>query len=398
MVLFTGKGGVGKTSVAAATAACLAAEGRRVLVTSTDPAHSLSDVLGQPLGDRPSVVADEGSGRLLAQQLDPRVRLERHWRQLRSYLVGALARGGLGELEAEELLLLPGTDELLGLLELRDQAASGAFDVICVDCAPTAETLTLLALPDTIRWYADQLLGRGNGLLRALGPLLRGAVPDAAVPDAPALDELDRLGVALGDVHELLLDTSRTSIRLVANAERLVVAETERLATSLSILGYAIDAVVVNRLLPEAVTDPLLLAWKERQDLVMAGLRDGFAPVPVLTAPLEPDEPVGAQALRSLGARLYEGCDPAEVLHRGRTVSVEQDGDAMVLRLLVPFASRDDVALRRRGPRLTVEAGRVRRHVDLPAALQRRTIGGARVQDGELSIRFVDAPVVTGAT
>jgi arsenite/tail-anchored protein-transporting ATPase len=390
VLLFTGKGGVGKTSVAAATAVRAASRGARVLVTSTDPAHSLADALDRPLGDAATPVDLAVGGSLDAQQIDAQQRLERHWREVRDYLVSLLSWGGVGEVEAEELVLLPGLDELFALIDLRSQVRSGRYDLVVVDCAPTAETLRLLGLPDALRWYVDRVLGPGRRLARAMRPLARsrgtGGVP---VPEDDVFSAVDRVNADLAAVHALLQDPSRSSVRLVVNAERLVVAETQRTATALSLFGYGIDAVVVNRLLPDAITDPYLERWKARQAGHLATVREAFGPTPVLTAPLFDDELDGAEGLARLGAAVYGDLDPAAVLGDDRPVAIVADGDDQVLRVALPFAVKEDVDLHRRGTDLHLSVAGVRRTVSLPAALRRREIGGARFADGHLEVRFV---------
>ena len=390
VVLFTGKGGVGKTTCAAATAARAAASGQRVLITSTDPAHSLGDAFDAVIGDRPTTV-----GPLLdAQQIDAQSRLEEHWHDIRDYLVQLLAWGGLGEVQAQELVLVPGFDELFALLDLQQQVARGAYDLVVVDCAPTAETLRLLALPDALRWYVDKLVGPGRRMARAVRPLASrvGGVP---VPEDDVFGAVERLQATLAAVHDLLQDPDRSSVRLVVNPERMVVNEAMRTATSLSLFGYSVDAVIANRLLPDAVTDPWLARWKQRHAEHLATIRDGFAPTPVLTAPLFDDELVGPQALAALGATLYGDHDPAAVLWRGEGLQVHTTGDGFLLTMPLPFASRDDLDLHRRATELHVRVGGMKRTVPLPAALRSASVRGARLADGRLEVRFTPAAAAT---
>jgi arsenite/tail-anchored protein-transporting ATPase len=400
VLLFTGKGGVGKTSVAAATAVRAAGRGARVLVTSTDAAHSLADALGRPLGDEPTEVP-VGGGRLRAQQIDAQARLERHWREIRDYLVALLAWGGAGNVEAEELLLLPGLDELFALIDLNAQVAEGAYDLIVVDCAPTAETLRLLSLPEALRWYVDRMLVPSRRMARAVRPLTRGlgmAGEALPLPDDEVFGAVERVHGDLAEVHALLRDPERSSVRLVVNAERLVVAETQRMATSLSLFGYGVDAVAVNRLLPEAVTDPYLADHKRRQAEHLADVHAAFGPTPVLTAPLLPGEVVGPDALAELATALYGDLDERAVLHLDRPVRVVEDGEDRLLQVDLPFTGRDEVDLNRRGAELHLRVGGVRRTVVLPAALARFDVGRARFVDGMLEIRFVPASATAGAS
>lgn len=383
VLLFTGKGGVGKTTVAAATAVRAASAGHRVLVTSTDHAHSLADAYDTPLGDVPTPVAP----RLLAQQIDAQERLERHWRQVRDYLVELLAWGGIGDVQAEELALLPGLDEIFSLVDLRAQLASGEHDVVVVDCAPTAETLRLLALPDALRWYVERVLSPSRHFARAVRPVVTrvSAVP---VPQDRVFGAVEKLHDDLTAVHDILLDASTTSVRLVVNPERMVIAEALRTATSLSLFGYAVDAVVCNRILPDAVTDPYLARWKELHAEHLETVRSSFAPTPVLTAPLFGDELVGPDALERLAGALYGDDDGTALLSEGRPMRVARDGDGLRLELDLPFATRDDLDLHRRGHELHVRVAGTKRTVPLPAATRRLEVRSARLDDGVLTVRF----------
>lgn len=398
MLLFTGKGGVGKTSVAAATAVRAARRGDRVLLTSTDPAHSLADAFDVDLGDEPSPVAVGGAGVLKAQQIDAQARLERHWSTIRRYLVGLLSWSGIDRLAAEELVAFPGLDELFALVDLRDQVTSGSYDLVVVDCAPTAETLKLLSLPDQLRWYVSRLTSSGRHLLRAVRPLTAsigdGPIP---VPDDEVVDAVDRVHDQLGSVHALLQDASRTSVRLVLNPERLVVAEAARTATTLSLFGYAVDAVIVNRVLPGAISDPYLRGWQDRQAAHLRTVEELFAPLPTLEVPLLPDEPVGADALLPIADAAYGERDERAVLHGGRPVELVAEATGHVLRLALPNATRDDVDLHRRGDDLHVRVAGVRRTIPLPAVVQRADVVGAGLVDGWLEIRLAP-PATVGAS
>ncbi|HEX2028133.1 MAG TPA: ArsA family ATPase, partial [Nitriliruptorales bacterium] len=373
VLLFTGKGGVGKTTVAAATAARAASDGARVLVTSTDPAHSLADVFDLPLGDAPTPVAPN----LAAQQIDPQLRLEEHWREVRDYLVELLAWGGLAEVQAEELALLPGLDELFSLVDLRSRIEARDHDLIVVDCAPTAETLRFLALPDAVRWYVERVVVPGRHIARAVRPVAT-RVSTLPIPEDRVFGAVQRLHRDLGAVHALLQDPGVTSVRLVINPERVVISEALRTATSLSLFGYALDAVVVNRLLPDAVSDPYLARWKARHAEHLTTVRHSFAPTPVLTARLFDDELQGLTALHRLAASIYGDMDVAAVLHHSRPVHLRRDGDDYRLSIALPFASKDDLQLHRRGHELHVKVAGVKRTVPLPAAVRRHEVAGAR--------------------
>ncbi len=383
IVLFTGKGGVGKTTVAAATAVRAARAGNRVLVTSTDPAHSLADAFDMPLGDGPTPVAE----RLVAQQIDAQARLEHHWRDVRDYLVELLAFGGVGEIQAEELVLLPGLDEIFSLIDLRRQVESGDHDVVVVDCAPTAETLRLLALPDALRWYVERMLQPGRRMAKAVRPVVS-RMGGAPIPEDEVFGAVERIHGDLAAVHGLLQDAERSSVRLVVNPERMVVAEAVRTATSLSLFGYAVDAVVVNRVLPDEITDPYMAKWKQRHAEHLDTIRTSFDPTPVLTAPLFDDELVGPHGLGRLGDALYDDVDESAVLFDGTPLVVRRTEEGYLLRLALPFAAKEDVGLHRRQHELHVHVGSVKRTIPLPTALTRCQVAGARLHDGHLEVRF----------
>ncbi len=390
-MLFTGKGGVGKTTVAAATAVAAARSGKRVLVTSTDPAHSLADAFDLPLGDGPTPVAE----RLEAQQIDAQARLEHHWRDVRDYLVELLAFGGVGEVQAEELVLLPGLDEIFSLIDLRKQVESGAYDTIVVDCAPTAETLRLLALPDALRWYVERMLQPGRRMAKAIRPVAN-KLGTAPIPEDEVFGAAQRLHDDLAAVHRILQDAQRSTVRLVVNPERMVVAEAVRTATSLSLFGYAVDAVVANRVLPDDVTDPYLAKWKQRHAEHLATIRTSFEPTPVLTAPLFDDELVGVDGLARLAEVVYADVEATAVLHDGTPMKVQRTDEGYLLRIALPFAAKEDVGLHRRRDELHVQVGSTKRTIPLPGALTRCQVAGAKLVDGHLDVRF-RAPVAQGA-
>lgn len=371
--------------------------GARVLVTSTDPAHSLADAFAQPLGDAPTPIdlavgsrAGSGEGTLLAQQIDAQARLERHWGAVRGYLATVLTVGGLDRVRAEELVLLPGLDELFSLIDLRHRVESGEHDLVVVDCAPTAETLRLLALPDALRWYADRLLGAGRRVARLARPLGRHRAADGGlpVPDDAVFDTVEQVHADLAAVHALLQDTARSSVRLVTVPERLAVAEALRTATSLSLFGYGIDAVIANRVLPDRIQDPYLDRWRQRHREHLASLDAAFGALPVLRAPLLEDEPVSVPALGELADALYGERDVSALLHDAPPFELRQEGEHHVLTLALPFVSGDDLDLHRRGDELQVTVAGTRRTLALPGQLRAAEVASAGLSDGALVVRF----------
>lgn len=384
VLLFTGKGGVGKTTVAAATAMRAAASGARTLVLSTDAAHSLADSFDRTVGSTPVEVAPQ----LWAQQLDATERFEEIWGDVQSYLVQVMGWAGVDAVEAEELAVLPGLDELFSLTDLLEHARSGAWDLIVVDCAPTAETIRLLSLPDVLGWYMAKVFPATRRMARLARPLLSslGGVPPVA-GDA-VFAAVERLMDRLSGVRDLLADTGTTSLRLVVNPERMVVAEARRTATYLALFGYRVDAVVANRLLPDAVKDPWFKAWRESHAEHLASIEEGFAPLPVLRAELASDEVVGEARLRAFADELYGDSDPLAVLHEGEPLSVHRREGISVLSMPLPFCDHDELEVGRRDGDLLVRVGPYRRAVSLPDSLQRRPVVGAALRDGSLHVDF----------
>src|SRR5437588_4170223 len=308
-ILYTGKGGVGKTSVAAATARRCAAAGLRTIVLSTDPAHSLSDALGVRLTSEPTRVGDL----LFGQEVQAQEQLEQNWSAVQGWLGEMLVQRGVDRISAEELTVPPGMDELFSLLALRGHHDSAEYDVVVVDCAPTGETLRLLSFPDVARWWLEKIFPQRNQILAAARPFAR-AVLDLSLPDEEVLDDVQRLVRNLIAMAEILRDRSHVTIRLVMNPDRMVIDEARRTFTYLNLYGYLTDAVVCNRVFPAEV-DAYFGAWRTRQEETVAEVRDAFAPVPVLRAPFFGQEVVGTEMLDRLGDVLFDGRDAADGLY-----------------------------------------------------------------------------------
>jgi arsenite/tail-anchored protein-transporting ATPase len=383
ILLFTGKGGVGKTSVAAATAVHAARAGVRTLLASTDPAHSLADAFELPVADEPTRIA----AGLDVVQIDARRRLEEHWKEIRDYVVELLAWGGAAELEAEELAVLPGLEEILALIDVRRHVEQDAHDLLVLDCAPTAETLRLLSLPDVLGWYISRVLPVQRRVTTAIRPVWN-RVTSLPLPQGPVLGAVERLTENLDGVRRILLDPESSSVRLVVNPERMVIAEARRTATYLSLFGYGIDAVVINRLLPEAVQDPFFARWKAAQDEHLEEITSSFPDVPLLRAPLLPAEPLGEEALAGLGALLYGAQDPVALLARAETLRFTGGGGRWTATLPLPFAAKGEVDMLRRGDELVVRVGPYTRSILLPVSLSGAEVVGAGLTDGRLEVRF----------
>ncbi|RJQ69613.1 ArsA family ATPase [Pseudonocardiaceae bacterium YIM PH 21723] len=394
VLLFTGKGGVGKTTLAAATAAHVAARGGKCLVVSTDPAHSLGDALGVPLTGVPSEV----DGGLSGAQIDTRMLADGAWPGLREHLRRMLAGAGVDELAAEELTVLPGVEELLAIGEVHRMAAAGTWDTVIVDCGPTAETLRLLALPEALHGYLERLFPQHRRVVRGLLAGLAGS-KDASGWDAAA-DAIGLLAEQLDALRALLTDASRTSVRLVFTPERVVLAETRRTITALALQDIQVDGLLGNRLLPKAgsARGPAahwLRTRRAEQDAVLAELTQstglGLRQIPYLA-----HEPVGLPALRDLAAELYGEDDPVAATIKDDMLSVQRTGEGRDaeyrLRIAVPLPADADLDLARVGDELSVTVDGRRRVISLPAVLRRCAVTGASAGEHGLTVRFRPDP------
>jgi arsenite-transporting ATPase len=382
-ILYTGKGGVGKTSVAAATARRCAAAGLRTVVLSTDPAHSLSDSLETPLGPEPTPVC-EG---LWGQEVQAEREMEANWAAVQRWLGALLADRGVMDIAAEELTVPPGMDELFSLLQIKRHHGSGEFDAVIVDCAPTGETLRLLGFPDIAHWWLEKVFPWERRIVSAAKPIAR--MIDVPVPGEDVLAEVQTLIRRLIAMDEILRDREHASIRLVMNPDRMVIKEAQRTFTYLNLYGYLTDAVVVNRVFPDELAGGYFGEWHERQRGHLEEVRSGFAPVPVLTARYFDEEVVGTRMLDRLGDELFEpGRDPAAVMHTALAHEIESVNGTATLRIALPFGERGEIGLKKVGAELIVSVGPRKRTLILPAALARRSPAGARLADGALEVTF----------
>jgi len=383
ILLFTGKGGVGKTTTAAATALRCADAGLRTVILSTDPAHSLADAFDVELGPLAAPVAEN----LWGQQLDAQERMEDSWHDIQGWLKEVFAWAGVEGLEAEELSVVPGLDEVFALADIRQYAESGEWDVVVVDCAPTAETIRFLSLPDILSRYMERLFPIGRRVNKVVSPLLS-RVTTLPVAGDDVFEATRAFYDRLDGVREILTDPARTSVRLVVNPERMVIAEARRTYTYLSLFGYRVDAVVANRLLPEQVSDPWFERWKELHVEHLRSIEEGFAPLPVLKVELAPTELIGLASLRGFAERVYGVLDPVAVLHEGQPLRMTRRAGKPSLSLELPFADRDDLELGRRGDEILVRVGPYRRAITLPDSLRSRKIVEASLRKGRLDVTF----------
>jgi arsenite-transporting ATPase len=386
VLLYTGKGGVGKTTSAAGTGTLAALRGKRTLVMSTDAAYSLADAFDSPVGTEPTEVDD----RLFVQQVDPQRRFERSWGAIQSYLRSVLDASGTDPIEREELTVLPGAEEVLALLEVRDHVRSGEWDVIAVDCAPTAETLRLLALPDALGWYLDRFFNVQSKVVRPFRPTFA-RVTGIPLPAAGVVDAVRRLHADLAEVRSVLTGPD-ASVRLVLTPEAVVLAEARRSLTTLSLFGYTVDGVVANRVFPAAGADPWRRQWVAAQRTVLDDVATSFAPLPIWQSPYRACEPVGLEELAAFAVETYRDQDPFAPPGSDASVSLDHDGTTYTLSMSLPHATISELSLARYGDELIITIGCYRRVMPLPVALARSAVIGARLDDGLLRIRFAPGP------
>ncbi len=383
VILFTGKGGVGKTTVAAATAVRAAAAGKRTLVMSTDPAHSLADSFEIAMGNEPSLIAPN----LWAQQIDAQERLEDNWREIQDYMVQLMNWAGTETIQAEELTVIPGLDEIFALIDVKTHVESGKYDCLVVDCAPTAETLRLLSLPEIMNWYIERIFPVERKVVKVVRPLVS-RMTSLPIAGDQVFDAVERLHRNLDAVKVILTDEKVSSVRLVLNPEKMVINEARRTYTYLGLFGYRVDAVVVNRVLPADVTDPYFGKWKDIQAEHLATVHESFEPVPILTARLFDREMIGIPLLGDMGDEVYGDRDASSVLYVDDPIRIRKEGNGYILRMRLPFVSREDLDIHRRGEELYVRVGSYKRNLILPQTLKRMVVREANFAGDHLEIVF----------
>jgi len=391
IILVSGKGGVGKTTVAAATGYASALNGHRTLVLSFDLAHSLRDSFDLDVSlfsnDRGEPVAI--NSHLWIQEIDVQEDLERYWSDIYRYSAGLMMGGGLDEVVAEEIAIMPGMEDIVALMRLNGYVQSGAYDVIVLDCPPTSEALRFVSFSSTLDWYVRKRLKTDRNLLKLVRPMAK-MMTDAAdryIPDDSYFSAIQRLFDKLNGVEKLLLDPKVTTVRLVTNPEKMVVRETQRAFMYFCMYGMAIDEVVINRLLPEG--EGYFSEWAKSQALYSRDIREYFDPVPVSSLPLLPREVVGLSQLETFAGMLYGDRDPAAVFVDlpAYGFSKSKDG-SYVLKLRVPFAPKDKVDLSRKQEDLVVRIGTFKRNILLPRSIATLATVGASMRDGMLEVQF----------
>jgi arsenite-transporting ATPase len=383
IILYSGKGGVGKTSLSAATAIRAAQLGQRTLVVSTDSAHSLRDALDRELGGEPTEVKP----RLHAVEVDVNHELESHWGTIHEFLTRFMTFRGVDETVAEEIAILPGMEELFSLVRVAAWADSGSFDTIVIDCAPTGDTIRMLAVPEVLSFYFSRIFPIQRTVLRTVRPVAE-RLTDMPIPNDDVFAAVQRVYKQMEGIGPLLQDPARSSIRIVLNPERMVINESQRLYTYLSLFGFPVDAIVANRVLPEAARSPYFDKWFTLQAGYLAEARQAFDPLPFFVAPLFDREMVGTEMLEEFAHKVFGETNPAALLHRDRPVEVKKEGRSWALYLRLPFAEKDRIQVFAKGDELVVQVDNQRRHLVLPRSLAGRQVKSAAFADERLRVGF----------
>jgi len=383
IILYTGKGGVGKTSIAAATAVESARQGFKTLVISADAAHSLGDCFELRLSPEPTELLEN----LWAQEIETIHEAEKGWSKVQQYLTDLFTAKTIKDITTEELTILPGIEDLLSLLRILGYYKDKSYDVIIVDCAPTGETLALLSFPDMLRWWMDKLFPVKRTAIKVTKPLIE-PLFGLPMPSDGVMGEIERVYLQLDEVREVLSNQEITSIRVVVNPEKMVVKEAQRSFTYLNLYNYNVDAIIINRVIPEEVKDDYFKVWKEIHKKYRKLIEESFYPVPIFEAPLYAEEIVGLNMLTRMGRELFKDLSPTKIYYNAQTQQVTKDEDGYLLSLYMPFVDKKELSLNQKGDELIIRAGNFKRNIILPRTLLNYQVKGAKFDEETLKIRF----------
>lgn len=383
IILYTGKGGVGKTTAAAATALLSAKRGHKTLVISTDPAHSLRDSFDIDIGPEPKRIIKN----LYAQEIDVFYSVDKYWGKLTGYIQSLFNWMKVDDVLAEEFSIFPGMEEVSCFLWVYSHFKEGDYDVIIVDSAPTGETLRLLSLPDVARWWIVKVFPIERKLLKVVRPAVK-VVSDMPLPEEETYAAIEDLFEKLNSIHKTFSNPEITSIRLVLNLEKMVIKETQRAYTYLNLYGYNVDSVIVNRAMPKELDHPYFKEWKEFQENYRKEVAELFSAIPIHEAPLFSKEILGVDALLEFGETLFSKKDPVEIFYKEKPYEVVKEKGAYSLLMKLPFVSKQEVKLHQVGEELTIQIENQRRNIFLPSFLARLNVEKANLEGGILKIGF----------
>ncbi len=387
VILYTGKGGVGKTTVAAATAIQSAKMGHKTLVVSTDAAHSLRDAFDRELGPEPVRVMKN----LYAQEIDVYYSVNKYWGKLTGYIQSLFSWMNVDDILAEEFSVFPGMEEVASFLWVYNHYMESDFDVIIVDSAPTGETLKLLSLPDVARWWLVKVFPIERKVLKVVRPAVK-VVSDMPLPEEDTYEAIEQLFVQLNAIHQVFSDPEITSIRLVLNLEKMVIKETQRAYTYLNLYGYPVDSIIVNRTMPVELDHPFFKEWRKFQDTYREEIGELFNRIPIHEAQLSSKEVLGTQALTGFGQSLFSGEDPSQVFFKGKPYEIVKEEDTYSLVMTLPFITKEELKLHQVGDELTIQIENQRRNIFLPKFLAKLNVESANLEGGMLRVTFEKAP------
>lgn len=383
IILFTGKGGVGKTTLSAATALLSAKRGYKTLVISTDAAHSLSDSFEIQLSNQPKRIAPQ----LYGQEINTLEEIEKKWGEIKSYLTELFASQGIDTIEAEEMSIFPGMEELFSLMEIRNHNKKSDYDVIIIDCAPTGDTLRLLSAPEITGWYLKHIFPIQRTAAKVVRPVASRVLP-FPFPEDRVFGAMKKLTSQLAEMKEILEDSKKTSIRLVINPEKMVIKETQRSFTFFSLFGYAVDLIIVNRIIPPEVQDLYFKKWINIQSTYKQVIKECFAPVPILSSELFSQEIVGTDLLYKMAKKVYGEKDPTQIFFTQKPIIIEKKDGGFDLFLNLPFVQKKDLDLFQKDEELHIRVGNYKRNILLPHSLLNYSIKEAKFEEERLRISF----------
>jgi len=372
LILFTGKGGVGKTTLSAATALLCAKKGYKTLVISTDAAHSLSDSFEVQLTNTATKIARD----LFGREVNALEEIEKKWGDIKAYLTEFFASQGINSLEAEELSVFPGMEELFSLMEIRNYRKTREYDVVIVDCAPTGDTLRLLSAPEITNWYLKHIFPIQRTAAKAVRPVASRILP-FPFPKDNIFEALKKLTLQLAEMKEILEDTQNTSIRLVINPEKMVIKEAQRAFTFFNLFGFSVDLIILNRVIPRQVEDPYFDQWKSIQEGYRRMIEEIFSPLPLLSLPLLSTEIFGLTLLEKIAETVYGSQDPSRIFFAQKPINIRKEDSRYIMTLHLPFVEKAGIDLTQKGEELIVKAGTFKRNILLPRVLLHYSVRGA---------------------
>jgi arsenite-transporting ATPase len=389
IVLFAGKGGVGKTSIAAASGVSCARKGLKTLVMSLDAAHSLVDSfdLDKTLMDKNKGLPIRVGKNLFIQEVDAQEEIAKNWGEVHKYISSLLNISGIDEVLAEELAILPGMEEVSSLLYINRYVIQKRYDVILLDCAPTGESIRFISIPTSLEWYMKKLFDVERKIVKVARPLTK-RLYDVPLPEDEYFATIKRLFDRLEGIDRILSDPTMTTVRLITNPEKIILKETQRAYMYFSLYKMCVDAVIINRILPEAVDDGYFVRWKQTQDRYIKETEQLFSPIPILKVPMLSDQVVGMEELAKLANEVYGARNPEQILHAETPYGFRKVKGDYFLDINIPFLTKEEVELSKRNEELIVRIGGFKRHVLLPRNIAARTPSGAKVERNKIVIKF----------